>query len=85
MSLSKVKIVGAGLIGTSIALALKSRGVRVKMTDQDPGRQKLATDLLGSTSDFEDYDLILFATPIESLASEVKKEFSSNPQATFME
>lgn len=85
MSISKVKIVGAGLIGTSIALALKSRGVRVKMTDQDPGRQKLATDLLGSTSDFEDYDLILIATPIESLASEVKKEFSSNPQATFMD
>ena len=38
-------VVGSGLIGTSIALALRGRGVRVHLTDRDPVAVRRAADL----------------------------------------
>ena len=38
-------VVGTGLIGTSIALALAERGVRVWLADADPAAVRLAADL----------------------------------------
>ncbi|MFC3996596.1 prephenate dehydrogenase [Nocardiopsis sediminis] len=40
-----VIVAGAGLIGTSIALALREHGVRVRLTDPDPGSLRLAAEL----------------------------------------
>jgi prephenate dehydrogenase len=40
-----VVVVGAGLIGTSIALALREHGTRVWLSDQDPAAAQLAQDL----------------------------------------
>jgi len=45
--LSKVRIVGSGLIGTSIGLGLAQRGITVEMVDSDPSAQALASDLTG--------------------------------------
>jgi prephenate dehydrogenase len=38
-------IIGTGLIGTSIALALRQQGSQVWLTDQDPANARLAADL----------------------------------------
>ena len=43
--LQKVLVVGAGLIGTSIGLALRQRFVDVALQDNDPGRLALAQEL----------------------------------------
>ena len=42
--LTQVRIVGAGLIGTSIALALSAHGVRVQLSDNDVAAERLAND-----------------------------------------
>jgi prephenate dehydrogenase len=41
----KVAVVGTGLIGTSIALALRGHGSTVWLTDSDPAAARLAVDL----------------------------------------
>jgi prephenate dehydrogenase len=42
-------VVGTGLIGTSIALALCERGVRVGLADRDPASARLAADIGAGT------------------------------------
>jgi prephenate dehydrogenase len=41
----KVAVVGTGLIGTSIALALREHGATIWLADQDPAAARLAADL----------------------------------------
>jgi prephenate dehydrogenase len=43
--LQSVAVVGTGLIGTSIALALRGRGTAVWLADADPAAAKLAADI----------------------------------------
>ena len=38
-------VIGTGLIGTSVALALRSRGVAVWLADADPAAARLAADI----------------------------------------
>jgi prephenate dehydrogenase len=38
-------VIGAGLIGTSVALALRGRGTRVWLADRDPAAARLARDI----------------------------------------
>ena len=45
VELRRVTVVGTGLIGTSIALALRARDVDVTLTDPDPASLRLASDL----------------------------------------
>jgi prephenate dehydrogenase len=40
-----VVVIGAGLIGTSIALSLRERGTRVWLSDRDPAAATLAADI----------------------------------------
>jgi len=63
-------VVGTGLIGTSIALALRERGVRVGLADRDPAAARLAADIGAGTvvgGDFADLgepaDLAVLAVP----------------------
>ncbi len=42
-------VVGTGLIGTSVALALRSRGVAVWLADADPAAARLAADIGAGT------------------------------------
>jgi prephenate dehydrogenase len=41
----KIAVIGTGLIGTSIALALREHGSTVWLTDSDPAAARLAADL----------------------------------------
>ena len=45
----RVLVAGTGLIGTSIALALRDKGAEVWLCDADPGTAKLAADLGAGT------------------------------------
>ena len=82
--LTKVRIVGAGLIGTSIGLGLVQRGIAVEMVDSDPKAQALATDLTGGTK-VGDPELVVFAMPTSNLGVVIEEQMSINPSSTFMD
>ena len=82
--LSKVRIVGSGLIGTSIGLGLVQRGIAVEMIDSDPSAQSMAKDLAGGVV-VEDPDLVVFALPTSLLSQVIEREIHLNPQSTFMD
>ena len=82
--LEKVRIVGSGLIGTSIGLGLVQRGIAVEMVDSDPGAQALAMDLIGGAL-LTDPDLVVFAVPTSALSVIIPTEIALNPHSTFMD
>ena len=86
-SLTHVRIVGAGLIGTSIALALRSRGVRVTLTDSDSRVQSLAQDLMGGqvVEGIGAEDLCIVATPPDAISKVIIEELSRNPALRVMD
>jgi len=82
--LGKVRIVGSGLIGTSIGLGLVQRGIAVEMVDSDPSAQALARDLTGGVV-VVDPELVIFALPTSALSQAMQSEIAINPQSTFMD
>jgi prephenate dehydrogenase len=79
-----VRIVGAGLIGTSIGLALKAAGASVQFVDVDEKAQLLANDLVKAEK-FETPDLIIIATPPSAFKSAIEREATLNPEAILMD
>ena len=79
-----VRIVGAGLIGTSIGLALTAKNIPVEMVDVDSRNQGLAQDLTGSIS-ISDPELIILATPLRALSQVINEQYALNPKSTFMD
>lgn len=75
--ISSVRIVGSGLIGTSIGLCLKAAGINVEMVDIDPNAAKLAQDLVKSTP-ISTPDLIIVAVSIDANQNEVIKQLNAN-------
>jgi prephenate dehydrogenase len=82
--LKTVRIVGSGLIGTSIGLGLVQRGVSVDMVDSDPQAQSLANDLVGGVS-IASPDLVVLAMPTTQLSAVIEVENQLNPQSTFID
>ena len=82
--LGKVRIVGSGLIGTSIGLGLVQRGIAVEMVDSDPLAQALANDLTGGVV-VVDPELVILALPTSALSQVIQSEINLNPQSTFMD
>ena len=81
---TQVRIVGSGLIGTSIGLALVQHGVSVEMIDSDLASQSLASDLIGG-GNVGQPQLVIFALPTNELDEVLNREFKLNPQSTFMD
>ena len=79
-----VRIVGAGLIGTSIGLALAAKNVPVEMVDVDSGNQGLAQDLTGAV-ELSEPELIILATPLRALSQVINEQYALNPNSTFMD
>ncbi len=79
-----VRIVGSGLIGTSIALALSTRGIAVQMTDSDLDRAGLAQDLVGA-QELEQVDLVVLSLPTSQLSQVIKPEYDLNPRSVFID
>ena len=82
--LKTVRIVGSGLIGTSIGLGLVQRGVSVDMVDSDPQAQSLANDLIGGVG-VASPDLVVLAMPTTQLLAVIEVENQLNPQSTFID
>jgi prephenate dehydrogenase len=82
--LAKVRIIGSGLIGTSIGLGLVQQGIAVEMVDSDPSAQALAKDLTGGVA-VVDAELVIFALPTSQLSQVIQGEIALNPQSTFMD
>ena len=82
--MKRVRIIGAGLIGTSIGLALSAKGYEVQMVDSDNKRAALAQDLVGAAIPGP-VELVVFALPTSYLKTVMGDEFLLNPQAVFID
>jgi prephenate dehydrogenase len=88
MSISSVKIVGSGLIGTSIGLALSQKDVDVLMVDSNPAAVSLSQSLVNAGKTFEAdhiFDLVIIAVPPSSFESAINIENALNPLSTFVD
>ncbi|MBB5077284.1 prephenate dehydrogenase [Nonomuraea endophytica] len=74
MKLETVLILGTGLVGTSIGLALRQRGVTVLLADRDLGAVRLAREM-GAGQEWhsgEQVDLAIIAVPPDHVATELR-------------
>ncbi len=87
MSVGHVRIVGTGLLGTSLGLALRRSGVIVSLVDPSPTAVALARDLGageladGLTAEAGDPDLVVVAAPPDVTAEVVAAELRRWPGA----
>ncbi|GII92410.1 prephenate dehydrogenase [Sinosporangium siamense] len=71
--ISSVLVVGTGLIGTSVALAVRRHGVKVLLADRDPSAVRLAREL-GAGEEWEPgrtADLAVIAVPPQVVARQL--------------
>ena len=78
--ISSVRIVGSGLIGTSIGLCMKAAGAAVEVVDTDANNAKLAQDLIKSSS-IAQPELIVVAVPITANQEMVIQLLNANPNS----
>ena len=91
-----VVVIGAGLIGTSIALGAKRAGFNVQLIDKDGRAEALANDLLSKRnvegglgspppSQIENPDLVVVATPTSALKLVLDRFKTLYPNSTFID
>jgi prephenate dehydrogenase len=88
MAISSVKIVGSGLIGTSIGLALSARGIKVAMSDVDQAAAFLAQSLVDADANFESthaFDVVVLAVPPSEFKKALAEEIKLNALSTFVD
>ena len=78
--LNKVKIIGSGLIGTSIALSLKSIDASIQMVDKDAHSERLANDLVGGEV-LSDPDLVIVSASIGNNLDLILQSLKSHPRS----
>ena len=79
---SSALVVGCGLIGTSLALALRTRGVDVHLRDAVPGVAEVAASVGAGTIDPVDApDLVVVAVPPAVVPETVLALLKEFPQA----
>ena len=84
-SAGRAAVVGTGLIGGSIGLALRARGWHVVGTDRDPGRAARALELgaLDQVAEGTDAaDITFVATPVGSVAEEARRALAAGGVVT---
>lgn len=79
----QVRIVGAGLLGASIGLALRSKGVDTIVSDASPGALSLAIDYGAgrAATDSDAPGLIVVAVPPDQTGSVIAQELAAFPEA----
>ncbi len=87
--LGVVRVVGTGLLGTSVALGLRSQGVDVLLADPSPTARELACDLGAGRIDpgpggldRPEPELVVVAAPPDVTAAVVLAELAGAPSAT---
>lgn len=83
-TLGTVRIVGTGLLGTSIGLGLSGMGVRVLLHDPSPTALALARDVGAGEPDpgDEPVSLVVVGAPPDVTAQVVAAELAAHPEAT---
>lgn len=78
-----VRIVGTGLLGTSIGLVLRRQGVEVTLVDASPTAVRLATEYGAgiAATDADNPALIVVATPPDVVADVVAGQLAQFPNA----
>jgi prephenate dehydrogenase len=79
----QIHIIGAGLLGTSIGLALKQLDVDVSITDASPANESLAIDFAAgrSISQGDKVSLVVVCVPPDVTAKTVAQALSEFPEA----
>ena len=78
-----VRVVGAGLLGASIGLALKAQGIEVSLSDASPAQLRLAVDY-GAGRPERDGDapsIVVVSVPPDVTASVIEAELARFPNA----
>ena len=81
----KIRVVGAGLIGTSIALGLKRAGYELSIEDEDLQAEEIAQALIGQVGFSPDPELIIVATPISTISNLVREYGRRYPASMIMD
>lgn len=69
-----VLVVGTGLLGTSLGMALRRRGIEVLLTDRNPEHLRTATGLgAGHVHDGQRVGLVVVAVPPDHVGAEVAR------------
>jgi len=77
-----VQVIGAGLIGTSIALGLREHGVEVHLDDAEPENLRVAVDRgAGVAGRAADPDLVVVAVPPAAVPAAVTAALAEWPHA----
>ena len=80
----KIVVIGAGLIGTSIALGARRAGADVELFDEDGRAQNLANDLVLSRK-IDNPTIVVVATPTSALSAVLRKFKTLYPKSTFID
>jgi prephenate dehydrogenase len=84
-----VVVIGAGLLGTSIGLGLRGRGVSVFLSDPSPTNQAVAVDIGAGLPlarlDTERPELVVVAAPPDVTADVVARALKDYPDATVVD
>ncbi|KUM37525.1 prephenate dehydrogenase [Arthrobacter sp. EPSL27] len=84
-----VVVLGTGLLGTSIGLGLRGRGVAVFLSDPSPTNQAVAVDIGAGLPlarlDGEQPELVVVAAPPDVTADVVAKALADYPEATVVD
>lgn len=78
--IQSIRVVGAGLIGTSIGLKMKSLGCKVEIIDTDTNSMKLAQDLVKSEK-ISEPELIVVAVSVDANTKVVIEQINNNPNS----
>ncbi|HET9731856.1 MAG TPA: prephenate dehydrogenase/arogenate dehydrogenase family protein [Acidimicrobiales bacterium] len=75
----RAAVVGIGLIGGSIGLALRERGWHVTGRDADPARaeEALRRGVIDAVGDDPDAEFVFVATPLSAVATEARKALAA--------
>jgi prephenate dehydrogenase len=81
---NRAVVVGTGLIGGSIGMALRARGWHVTGRDRDEARARRAMELgaLDAVGDDPSAEVVFVATPVSAIAEEVAAALSSGAIVT---
>jgi len=85
MALTHARIIGSGLIGTSIGLALTARGIHITMVDIDSQAAALAQDLMGEAPFGSTPEVTIIASPISTISQVIHDEITQGFNLGFID
>ncbi len=81
MKAGTIKIVGTGLIGTSLGLSLARHGIKAQLSDSSKANLRLAIEYGAGVEQSSEPDLVVVCVPPDITAEVVAKELKQHPTA----